>query len=130
LKKEELNKVTGIILNCAIEVHKNLRPGLLESVYETCLYKELMINNIKYMKQVSLPVLYKGEPLEVDYRIDILVEDEIIIELKDVDVLLPVHKAQLLTYIKLDNKKIGLFIDFSVPKLIDGYNRMINGFFE
>jgi GxxExxY protein len=129
LKREELNKFSGIVLDSAIEVHRNLRPGLLESVYETCLCKEFDLRKINYQRQVSIPIKYKGEQLDADYRIDILVENEIIIELKSVDILHPVFKAQLLTYLKLANKNLGLLINFNVPKLVDGFNRMINGEF-
>lgn len=127
MNKEEINKLSGIILDSAIEVHRNLGPGLLESVYEVCLCKELDSRGIKYARQVSLPVFYKGEELEADFRIDILVENEIIIELKAVEAMIPVFEAQLLTYLKLSNKKLGLLINFNVPRLIDGYKRMLNG---
>jgi GxxExxY protein len=126
LKREELNKFSGIVLDSAIEVHRNLRPGLLESVYETCLCKEFDLRKINYQRQVSIPIKYKGEQLDADYRIDILVENEIIIELKSVDILHPVFKAQLLTYLKQANNNLGLLINFNVPKLVDGFNRMIN----
>lgn len=127
MSKEEVNKLSGIILDSAIEVHRNLGPGLLESVYEVCLCKELDSRGINYTRQVSLPVVYKGEELDADFRIDILVENEIIIELKAVETMIPVYEAQLLTYLKLANKKLGLLINFNVPKLIDGYKRMLNG---
>ncbi len=126
MKREELNKFSGIVLDSAIEVHRNLRPGLLESVYETCLCKEFDLRKINYQRQVSIPIKYKGEQLDADYRIDILVENEIIIELKSVDILHPVFKAQLLTYLKQANNNLGLLINFNVPKLVDGFNRMIN----
>jgi GxxExxY protein len=129
LNKEEINKLSGIILDSAIEVHKILGPGLLESVYEICLCKELDLRKIRFKRQVSLPIEYKGEPLDADYRIDILVENEIIIELKSVEILHPVFEAQLLTYLKLADKKLGLLINFNVPRLIDGFKRMINGYF-
>ncbi len=126
--KEFLNKLSGEILNSAIEVHRNLGPGLLESVYETCLCKELDWREIKVQRQVHLPIKYKKELLDAGYRIDILVENEIIIEIKSCDSLLPVHDAQLLTYLKLANKKLGLLINFNVPKLIDGFRRKLNGY--
>lgn len=127
MSKEEVNKLSGIILDSAIEVHRNLGPGLLESVYEVCLCKELASRGIYYTRQVSLPVVYKGEELDADFRIDILIENEIIIELKAVETMIPVYEAQLLTYLKLANKKLGLLINFNVPRLIDGYKRMLNG---
>jgi len=128
MQKEQINKLSGIILDCSIEVHKNLGPGLLESVYEVCLCKELSLKGIKFQRQVLLPVNYKGEKLDVDFRIDILVEDEVIIELKSVEQMNPVYEAQLLTYLKLADKKLGLLINFNVPRLIDGYKRMLNGY--
>ena len=129
MNKECINKFSGIILDSAIEVHKQLGPGLLESVYEVCLCKELKLRNVKFLKQVPLPIIYKGEILNYDYRIDILVENEIVVELKSVDILHPVFEAQLLTYLKLSDKKLGLLINFNVPKLIDGFKRLINGYF-
>ena len=129
MNKEEINKLSGIILDSAIEVHKILGPGLLESVYEICLCKELDLRKIRYRRQVSLPIEYKGEKLDADYKIHILVENEIIIELKSVEILHPVFEAQLLTYLKLADKKLGLLINFNVPRLIDGFKRMINGYF-
>jgi GxxExxY protein len=127
--KEQINNLSGIILDSAIEVHKILGPGLLESVYGICLCKELDLRNVKYKRQVSLPVEYKDEKLDADFRIDILVENEIIIKLKSVEILHPVFEAQLLTYLKLADKKLGLLINFNVPRLIDGFKRMINGYF-
>ena len=128
MQKEYLNKLSGIILDCLIEVHRNLGPGLLESVYEVCLCKKLSLKGIKFQRQVLLPVNYKGEKLDADYRIDVLVEDEIIIELKSVEQMNPVYEAQLLTYLKLADKKLGLLINFNVPRLIDGFKRMLNGY--
>lgn len=122
---EELNKTSGMILDSAIEVHKNLGPGLLESVYEICLYKELKNRKLFIQRQVSLPVFYKGEKLDADFKIDLIVENEVIIELKAVEILLPVHEAQLLTYMKLSEKHLGLLINFNVPKLIDGFRRRV-----
>lgn len=128
MQKEYLNKLSGIILDCSIEVHRNLGPGLLESVYEVCLCKELSLRGIKFQRQVSLPVNYKGEKLDADYRIDLLVENEIIVELKSVEQMIPVYEAQLLTYLKLADKKLGLLINFNVPRLADGFKRMLNGY--
>jgi len=104
MNREYLNKLSKIILDSSIEVHRNLGPGLLESVYEVCLCKELNLRNINLRRQVALPVEYKNEKLDADFRIDILIESEIIIELKAVEFLLPVHEAQLLTYLKLADK--------------------------
>jgi len=128
MNKEQINKTSGIILDCAIEVHKQLGPGLLESVYEVCLYKELRFRNLFVERQVPVPVIYKGENLDAEFRVDLLVEKEIIIELKAVEIMLPVHEAQLLTYLKLADKRLGLLINFNVPRLIDGFRRMLNGY--
>lgn len=128
MDKEKLNRISGIILDCSIEVHKNLGPGLLESVYEICLFKELRNRNLFVERQVALPVVYKGETLDADFRVDLLVEHEIIVELKSVEILLPVHEAQLLTYMKLMDKHLGLLINFNVPKLIDGFRRKVLNF--
>lgn len=125
---EELNRISGTILDSSIEVHKQLGPGLLESVYELCLFKELRSRNLFVERQVPIPVVYKGETLNADFRIDLLVEHEIVIELKAVEIILPVHEAQLLTYLKLAEKHLGLLINFNVPKLVNGFKRMINGY--
>jgi GxxExxY protein len=126
--EKDRNILSGKILDACIEVHKELGPGLLESVYEVCLCKELMNRNIHFQRQVYLPVTYKNEELETNFRIDVLVEEEIIIELKAIDILLPVHHAQILTYLKLHNKRLGILVNFNTPKLIDGFKRIINGY--
>ncbi|MCL4548157.1 MAG: GxxExxY protein [Bacteroidetes bacterium] len=128
MNNDELNKVSGIILDSAIEVHKQLGPGLLESVYEVCLFKELRARNLFVERQVPVNVVYKGESLDIDFRIDLLVEHEIIIELKAVEIILPVHEAQILTYLKLAEKRLGLLINFNVPKLVDGFRRKVMNF--
>ena len=128
MNREHLNKLSKFILDSSIEVHRNLGPGLLESVYEVCLCKELKLRDINLQRQVSLPVEYKNEKLDADFRIDVLVENEIIIELKAVEFLLPVHEAQLLTYLKLADKRLGFLINFNVPKLVDGFKRRVNNF--
>lgn len=125
MRIEELNIISGKVLNCAIEVHRELGPGLMESVYEACLYKELLNNGLSVLKQLKVPVVYKGNEIDLDYRIDLLVENEVIVELKVVEALLPVHKAQLMTYMKLANKKLGLLINFNVRLLKDGFKRVI-----
>lgn len=124
----KLDSISKTILNSSIEVHRNLGPGLLESVYEICLYKELTNSGLFVERQVYLPVLYKDEVMQLDFRIDLLVEKNIIIELKAVEVLLPVHEAQILTYLKLADKKLGFLINFNVPKLIEGFKRKVNNF--
>ena len=128
MNQDELNKISGLVLDCSIEVHKQLGPGLLESVYEICLYKELRNRNLFVERQVVVPVVYKGESLDIDFRTDLLVQKEVIVELKSVEVLLPVHDAQLLTYLKLMDKKLGLLINFNVPRLIDGFHRKVLNF--
>lgn len=128
MNKEDRNRLSGIVLDASIEVHKHLGPGLLESVYEACLCKELDLRNINYKRQISLPVNYKGFEINLDYRIDIMVDNGIIVELKTVETLLPVHHAQLLTYLKLANKRLGLLINFNVPRLVDGFKRIIKGY--
>jgi GxxExxY protein len=128
MDKIELDVISKKILDASIEVHKNLGPGLLESVYEVCLYKELRNRDLYVQRQVQLPVVYKSEQLNLDFRIDLLIADEIIIELKAVDVLLPVHEAQIITYLKLANRRLGFLINFNVPKLIDGFKRKVNNF--
>jgi GxxExxY protein len=116
------------VIACAIEVHKALGPGLLESVYEICLAKELYSKGIRFNRQVVLPVMYKNELLDLDFRIDILVEQEIILELKAVEALLPVHEAQLITYLRLANKRLGFLINFNQATLKDGIKRRVNNF--
>lgn len=128
--EEELvkNTITAEILDSCIEVHKNLGPGLLESTYEICLLKEFELRGIKAINQIKLPIEYKGFALDQDYRIDILVEEEFILELKSVETLLPIHKAQLITYLKLADKRIGFLINFNVPLLKNGFQRVIQGY--
>ena len=124
---QDYNLITNKIIKSAIEVHKILGPGLLESVYAVCLNKELEHSGLYVEKQKALPVLYKGQILNKDFVIDQLIENEIILELKSVEGILPVHEAQLLTYLKLADKKLGLLINFNVPVLKDGIRRRING---
>lgn len=127
MRISDYNQITWKIIQCAIEVHKQLGPGLMESVYEVCLYKEIQHAGLYTERQKVLPVVYKGDILNKDFVIDLLVEDEIVIELKAIDVLLPVHDAQLLTYLKLSGKKLGLLINFNVSVLKEGIRRKING---
>lgn len=121
------NSITERVIKCAIEVHKELGPGLMESVYEVCLKKTLIDDGLFVKSQVNLPVIFRGEQLDKDFVIDLLVEDEIILELKSVEGILPVHEAQLVTYLKLSGKKLGLLINFNVALLKDGIRRRING---
>jgi len=122
--ENELDSLTGEIIGAAIEVHRNLGPGLLESVYEVCLAYELHLKNLKVERQLQLPIVYKGMKLHCDYRIDLLVEGEVVIEIKSVKELLPVHEAQLLSYLKLRGGGRGLLINFNVPLLKDGIRRL------
>jgi GxxExxY protein len=119
----DINKITENIIGCAIEVHKQLGPGLLESAYEECLTYELRENNLNTRRQVAVPVVYKEIKLDCGYRIDILVEESVIIELKTVDAFIPVHEAQILTYMQFARKNIGLLINFNVTLLKNGLKR-------
>lgn len=121
------NSITERIIKCAIEVHKELGPGLMESVYEVCLRKLMIDDGLFVKSQVILPVVFKGIQLDKDFVLDLLVEDEIILELKSVEVLLPVHESQLVTYLKLSGKKLGLLINFNAALLKVGIRRRING---
>lgn len=123
LYNEELTKR---IIGAAIEVHKILGPGLLESAYRECLARELSLMNIPFEKELNLPVVYKGVNLDCGYRMDFVVDNANVVELKTVDEILPVHKAQLLTYLKLTGLKTGLLINFNVPILSKGITRMVN----
>lgn len=123
-----LNDITHRAIGAAIEVHRHLGPGLLESVYETCLAHELQCCGLRFSRQHALPVTYKGIALDCGYRIDFLIEDRVILELKSVDSLNEVHKAQLLTYLKLMNLQVGLLINFNVPLLMKGVERVVNDF--
>lgn len=122
---EELNELSYKIIGASYEVHSQLGPGLLESTYEVCLAKELRDLGLRAEIQKPLPIVYKDIKLDAGYRIDMLVEDMIILELKSVDAIAPIHEAQLLTYIKLSNKKLGLLINFNVKDLKKGIKRMI-----
>ncbi|MBP6432548.1 MAG: GxxExxY protein [Ferruginibacter sp.] len=121
------NSITERIIKCAIEVHRELGPGLMESVYEVCLKKVLIDEGLYVESQLLVPVYFKGDRLNKEFMLDLLVEGEIIIELKSVEIILPVHEAQLVTYLKLSDKKLGLLINFNVALLKDGVRRKING---
>lgn len=120
---EEIGKQ---IVDAVFQVHSTLGPGLLESAYEACLMAELQSRNISAYNQIRLPIVYKGKEIDAGYRLDILVEDEIIIELKAVDTLQPVHHAQLLSYLKLSDKRLGYLINFNVPLIKKGIIRIVN----
>ena len=121
-----MKKPSEKIIGAAIEVHRELGPGLLESTYEACLAHELALNGIKAVRQKKQPIYYKGLEIDEAYRIDIIVEDQIILELKVVDALNSIHLAQLLTYLKLSNCTLGYLINFNVPLLKDGIRRVVN----
>jgi GxxExxY protein len=116
---------TSRIILCAIEVHRYLGPGLLESAYESCLCRELEIGEIPFKRQIPLDVSYKGISLDCGYRLDLLVADKVVVELKSVDVLLPIHSAQLLTYLKLAKMKVGLLLNFNCNLMKDGIKRIV-----
>lgn len=122
---QDINVLTNKVLGLAFEVHTQLGAGLLESTYESCLFYELKDNNINVERQKKLPIIYKGIQLETDYRIDLLIDNQLIIELKSVEALQPVHSAQLLTYMKLSNLKYGLLLNFNVPHFKQGIKRFI-----
>lgn len=119
-------ELTESIIGAAIEVHRELGPGLLESTYERCLSRELTLNGVNHECQVVLPVTYKGEKLDCGYRLDVVVENAVVLELKSVEELTDLHQAQLLTYLRLSKKRVGLLINFNTPKLTDGIKRMVN----
>ncbi|MDP4265108.1 MAG: GxxExxY protein [Bacteroidota bacterium] len=121
----EINRITERIIGCAIEVHKQLGPGLLESTYEACLYYELAKSALNVQRQVAMPLVYKEVHLEQGYRIDLLIENCVVVEIKMVEAIADVHVAQTLTYLKLSGAKIGLIINFNVLKLTDGIKRLI-----
>ncbi len=120
------NEISQLIIGCAIKVHTALGPGLLESAYEECLYYELVKEGLKVEKQKALPLIYEEIKLEVGYRLDLIVEDKVIIEIKACEGLNDVHLAQVLTYLKLSNVKLGLLINFNVTRVKDGIKRVVN----
>jgi GxxExxY protein len=121
-----MNELTEKVIGAAIEVHRLLGPGLLESAYEGCLAHQLSLDNISFERQVPLPIIYKSLQLDCGYRLDFLVEKTVVLELKAVDSLQPIHEAQLLTYLKLGGWPIGLLINFNVPVLKKGIKRMVH----
>jgi GxxExxY protein len=122
----DINELTGEVIGAAIEVHKALGPGLLESTYEECLCTELGLRTIPYEKQKEVPIEYKGVRLDCGYRLDIVVANKLIVELKACESLEPIHEAQLLTYLRLRGIKVGLLINFNVPVLKEGIKRLVN----
>ena len=122
----ELNQITGQLIDAAMKVHTHLGPGLLESAYQACLAHELRQRNLMSLSEVGLPVIYNEVKLDVGYRLDLLVENSVIVELKAVDKLLPIHEAQLMSYLKLSKLKVGLLINFNELHLKNGIKRRIN----
>ena len=118
-------ELTREIIGPAIEVHRHLGPGLLESAYEVCLCHELACRKIDFRRQVEVPVLYKGVSLDCGYKIDILVEEKILLELKSVEAILPVHEAQLMTYLRLSGKRLGFLMNFHVSRMTAGIKRRV-----
>ena len=125
LVEATFNRTTHEIIGAAIEVHRNLGPGLLESVYMPCLQYELATRKLRFVAERSIPIIYKEMQLDAKYRIDLLVEDVVIVEVKSIDCVMEIHKAQVLTYMRLTGCPAGLLINFNVAKLIDGVTRLI-----
>ena len=122
----DINQLSSKIIGAAIEVHKALGPGLLESAYEKCLCHELKLRGLSFDNQKSLPLIFKGEELDCGYRLDIVVDNAIILELKACEKIEPIHKAQLLTHLKLSGLRLGLVLNFNVPTMRDGIVRIVN----
>ncbi len=122
----ELNEISAQVVDAAIRVHSVLGPGLLENAYEVCLMHELQKRGLRVERQLGLPVVYEGVKIDLGYRLDLLVEQRVIVELKAVDTLTHLHQAQLLSYLKLSGKKVGLLINFNVLRLKNGLKRMVN----
>ncbi len=121
------NEISKVVFECALKVHKTLGPGLLESAYVECMFYELKKSDLRVEKQKALPLVYEEVKLDVGYRIDIIIEDKFIVEIKSVEALNDVHLAQLLTYLRLSDCKLGLLINFNVKLLKDGVRRVVNG---
>ena len=126
MERTSLEKLTKNTLDCAFKVHTALGPGMLESAYEACLMYELKQNGLKAIAQVELPIIYGDVKISAGYRLDVLVENELIVEIKAVERFHPVHTAQLLSYLKLSKKSLGLLINFNVPRLKQGIKRVVN----
>jgi GxxExxY protein len=123
----QYNSLTRDIIGAAIEVHRAIGPGVLESVYLPCLQHELTCKGLQWRAQQAIPVVYRGIMLDVSYRVDLIVENSVVVELKSIEKLLPVHDAQVLTYLRLTQCPVGLLINFNVAKLTDGVRRILNG---
>jgi len=124
--KDEVDQITHTVIGAAIEVHRRLGPGLLESAYEACLAYELGQRRVRFERQKTVPVVYKGQRLDCGYRMDLLVEEKVVVEVKAVEQLTNVHKAQLLSYLKLSGCNVGLLMNFNVEVLAKGLRRMVN----
>jgi GxxExxY protein len=122
-----INSITEKVIGCAIEVHRAIGPGLLESAYEECLCYELKEQGLNFKRQVPLPVVYKGVKLDCGYVLDIIVEDLVILEIKAVERVMPIHEAQLLSYLRMLDKRIGLILNFNMPIMKNGIKRIVNG---
>jgi len=127
-KEEKLNKITETIIGVAINIHRALGPGLLESAYEACMVYDLVKAGLKVEQQKPLPIVYQGVKLECGYRLDLMIENKVIVEIKSVEKLLPIHQAQLMSYLKLSDCKVGLLINFNVKVLKNGIKRIVNNF--
>jgi GxxExxY protein len=127
ISRNNVQEISHVVITAAMRVHSELGPGLLESTYTACLQYELRKAGLKSDAQVGLPVVYDGVKLDIGYRIDLLVEDLVIVELKSVDAIAPVHQAQIISYLKLSGRSLGLLINFSVVHLKDGIKRFVNG---
>ncbi len=130
MTKKEVTQMSYEIVGCAIRVHKELGPGLLESIYEKCLKYELELNGFEVIQQQKIPVKYRGKEMDVDLRLDLLINDTVIVELKAIENILPVHEAQLLTYMKLLKKPQGLLINFFTDKITKTIKPFVNEYFE
>jgi len=128
MNREELNKISAVILDASVTVHKEMGPGLLESIYALCLSHELQQRGLNVLTEVSIPLMYKGIELSKDFRMDIIVENEIVLEIRAVEALLPVHQAQIISYLKLADLRLGFLINFNVPIIKDGFKRFVNNF--
>lgn len=130
MTKEQYEKLAAEIVDVAITVHKEMGPGLLESVYELCMLKEFALRGIRARNQVVIPLVYKGYELSKEFKVDILVEEEIVIELKSVEAMATVFEAQIISYLKLSDKRLGFLINFNVPLMKQGIKRFVNNYFK
>jgi len=130
VQAKQLDEITGQIVDAAIQVHRALGPGLLESTYEACLVSELVQRGFLVERQKDLPVVYRDTQIDCGYRLNLLVEGQVIVEVKTVDKLAPIHDAQVITYLRLSGMKVGLLVNFNVPLLKDGLRRLVNDYPE